>query len=208
MRAVQQHSGSTCLKISDKTGHSSDTRLQPTHHDDKYVGHVPFSVPKIPLDDDLATVLTLLPLPTTTPIWRQPSKMQIRIDQKQPENVKYLNHLVAWWMMQYVQAKFVGRAHNMKEVGCVYLWDNSGLLFKTKVMDFSDTTLVYSIMHLMNLKHLRFITKRYFAVQSPSVPHNSSRLCYSEALQLNLEDRLNFYIYFVREFGITWRGRS
>jgi len=93
MRTVQQQSGSTCLKMSDKTGYSLDTHFQPTHDDDKYVAHVPFSVPKIPLDDDLATVLTLLPLPTTTPISRQPSKMQIRIDQKQAENVEYLNHL-------------------------------------------------------------------------------------------------------------------
>jgi len=40
--------------------------LQPTH-DEKCVAHVPISVPKIPLDDDIVTVLTLLPLPTTTP---------------------------------------------------------------------------------------------------------------------------------------------
>jgi len=62
---VQQQRGSTCLKKSDKTGYSSDTHLQPTH--DKYVAHVPISVSKIPLDDDLATVLILLSLPTTTP---------------------------------------------------------------------------------------------------------------------------------------------
>ena len=60
MRMVQQYSGSNCLEKTDKTGYLSDTPLQPTH-DDKYFAHVPISVSKIPLYDNLATALTLLP---------------------------------------------------------------------------------------------------------------------------------------------------
>jgi hypothetical protein len=57
---------------------------------------------------------------------------------------------------------------------------------KKKVKDFVDTAVVYSKMDLIrNLKHLWFITKRSFSIPFPSVPHISSRLCYSEALQLS-----------------------
>ena len=68
MRTVQQQTESTCLKKSNKTGYSSGTHLQPAHDEETYIAHVPLSVPKIPLDDNLATELTLLPLPTTTPL--------------------------------------------------------------------------------------------------------------------------------------------
>ena len=65
--------------------------------------------------------------------------------------------------------------------------------------------LVYSRIHLiMNLICLWFITKLKYSMPSLSVPHNSSRLCYFEVLQLSTEDQWKLYLNLVCECGISF----